>query len=123
MYDAQLTSPKSNSVSNQSVHVNLQTFVTQQLGKKNALDTIILYNNSKLNVNVINMENNNASERQHNIKVGSINGSTWNVDNHINPHPNTIAHDERHDFTVLKLRKHNNGLQDLFVISNSHHDK
>ena len=122
MYDTQQSSPKSNLVSNESVHVNLQTFVTQQLGKKNALDIIRLYNKTKLNVNVIDMENNNTSARQHNNKVGSINGATWNVNNYTNPHPNMIAHDERHDFTVLKLRKHKNG-QDFFVISNSHHDK
>ena len=55
--------------------------------------------------------------------MGSINGATCKMEDHSNPHPSMIVHDESYDFTFLNLRQHNKGGQEFFEISNAHHDK
>lgn len=117
MYNKQQELPTSN-VTSQTVHVDLETFLMEQLGTQDASHIMSLYANTKLKVNVLDINEDALTKREYYRKVGPINGAHWLVDDdYSNPHPNTLSHDKSSaDFTVVKLRKHDKG-QDFLAIS------
>ena len=117
MYNKQQELPTSNATS-QTVHVDLETFLTEQLGTQYASHIMSLYENTKLKVNVLDINEDALTKREYYRKVGPINGAHWLVDDdYSNPHPNTLSHERSSaNFTVVKLRKHDKG-QDFLAIS------
>ena len=122
MYNKQQELPTSN-VTSQTVHVDLETFLTEQLGTQDASHIMSLYANTKLKVNVLDINEDALTKREYYNKVGPINGAHWLVEDYNSAQLNMISHDESSaDFTVVKLRKHDKG-QDFLAISNAQHNK
>jgi len=122
MYNKQQQLP-ANNVPSQIVHVDMETFVTEQLGIQYVCDIMSLYPKPKLKLNVLATNEDALSKREYYNKVDPINGAHWLVEDYNNPHPNIISHDESVDFTIVKLRKHYDGKQDFLAISNAHYNK
>ena len=82
MYNKQQELPTSN-VTSQTVHVDLETFLTEQLGTQDASHIMSLYANTKLKVNVLDINEDALTKREYYSKVGPINGAHWLVVDHI----------------------------------------
>ena len=116
LYHRQQQSRRSYITQNETMSINLEVFLNNQL-KAYAPLIISLYERTKWRVKVIDVENDELTAKEYYDEVSAINCATWDADDAESPHPNMLQHNDSVDLTVVKLGNHK-GKWDFLAISN-----
>jgi len=121
LYNRQQQSRRSCITPNETMSINLEVFLNNQL-KTYAPLIIRLYARTEWRVNVIDVENDTLTAKEYNDEVCAIKCALWDADDTESPHPNTLQHNDSVDLTVVKLGNHK-GKWDFLAISNPPYDQ
>ncbi len=121
LYHRQQQSRRSCIASKQTVSINLEVFLNEQLQTYAPLITS-LYERTNWTVNVIDVMKDTLPAKEYNDQVRAINCALWDADDEECPHPNVLRHNDSVDLTVVKLGHHKDKW-DFLAISNPPYDQ